>query len=90
MSKTKKIDGIITNLSREELVEFIRALDTGKARQIPDTGSCFAASAGCQFKYKGRQYEINETYEVIDLVVLLPKGRSTQHAAFMTAIEDLR
>ena len=67
-------DDIKTNLSREKLMAVIRAIDNKKAKEIPGSGSVFAGSSGCEFEYEGSRYLINESYEILDLVLLIPKG----------------
>jgi len=78
MATPANVGIVTTNLSPEELAEFVEAIDTGKAKQVPGSESVFAGSSGCRFDYKGRTYLINESYEVLDTVWLVPKGRTDE------------
>jgi hypothetical protein len=68
---------IQTNLSPKKLKEFIEAIDSGVAKEVPGTASVFAESGGCEFVYNGETYIINESYEVLDVVLLVPKGKNS-------------
>lgn len=77
MSTPENLGNIRTNLSQEELKEIIDAIDNGQATQVPGTTSLFERSAGCEFDYNGKRYLINESFEVIDTVCLIPSGQSS-------------